>query len=134
MEHRRLAGKVDGECVKMSLQSRINAESASSRIHAGHKLTVLDDSERESAAIVPMAVVHELAYNLMWLHGSKSVHLGHVQVVSIIDQASIAARTVCLAAFSFEGFLESLKQIYCKCIIRNVLCGTQLYSIIHLLE
>lgn len=107
-EHGRLTEHADGKRVKVTLQSGIYSKGSRRWIHAGHKLTVFDDAKRVPVAIVPMAVVHELANDLMRLYRSETIHFGHVEVVGEVHDAFVAAGSVGLAGLFLQRFFEGL--------------------------
>lgn len=57
------------------LQSGVNGEATSSRVHAGHILGVVDLLQGQLGAVVPMAVVNVLSDQGVGLYCEVLVHL-----------------------------------------------------------
>ena len=69
----------------MALKPGVNGETASSRVHAGHILDVVDLFEGHLLSVVPVLVVKVLLDKGVRLDSAIGVHCWHVHVINEVD-------------------------------------------------
>ena len=90
----------------MALESGVNGETASRRIHAGHVLHIVDLLEGHLLAVVPVLVVQVLLDEGVGLHSAIRVHHGHVHVIYEVDELLAPRRAKITASFLLKGLLH----------------------------
>ena len=91
------SGEAHSKHAKVALESRVDGEAASSGVHAGNILHIVDLLEGEFGPVIPVLVVQVLADECVGLHGAIGVHLRHVHVVNEVNQLFGARRTIVAA-------------------------------------
>ena len=96
------------KCCKVSLQSRIDGETASRGIHAGHVLHIVDVLLGEFGSAVPMAVVHVLTDESVGPNSTIGINLRHVHVIQEVDQLLLSRWTVVPSCLLLETLFKNL--------------------------
>lgn len=68
-------GEAECKDTEVTLESRVDSETAGRGIHTGQVLSVVDVLERQLRPVVPMAVVEVLAHQSVWLYCEVLVDL-----------------------------------------------------------
>lgn len=56
--------------------------------------------------VLPVVVVHVLAYECMRLHRAVRIHLGHIHVIDEVDQSSASWRSIVTPGFLLQGLFQ----------------------------
>lgn len=56
--------------------------------------------------VLPVVVVHVLAYECMRLHCAVRIHLGHIHVIDEVDQSSASWRSIVTPGFLLQGLFQ----------------------------
>ena len=67
--------ETDGKHGEVSLQSWVDGEATSGRVHASNVLNIVDFLEYHLLPIIPMFVVQMLSYQCMWLNSTIQINL-----------------------------------------------------------
>mmetsp|Transcript_13737 Transcript_13737/g.31797 ORF Transcript_13737/g.31797 Transcript_13737/m.31797 type:complete len:274 (+) Transcript_13737:5638-6459(+) len=100
------AGHLHTEGAVVRLQAGVHREGARRGVEARDVLHVLDLLEGELAAVVPAAVVHQLAQQRQGLLRAVDVDLGHVEIVNEVHKLARAEGSVYTAGLLLEGRLH----------------------------
>lgn len=91
-----------------NLQPWIDGEAASSGVHAGDILHVVDLLQNQLGPVIPVVVVQVLPKERVWLDSAVRVHLGHVHVINEVHQLLVAWRAVVLSRLLLQWLLHHL--------------------------
>ena len=93
------ARKTDSKDTKMSLETRINGETTSSRIHASNVLDIVNLLEEELGPVIPVIIIQVLSNESVRLDSTVSVYHWHVHVVDEVNEFLCSGRSVVSAGF-----------------------------------
>ena len=102
----RRAGEADGQREEVALQARVYDEGAGGRVERAHELRVLDVLEAQLGAVVPVAVVQQLAHDGDGRLRVVLVDEGQVEVVEVVDHVRLADGPVVDAGLLLERRLH----------------------------
>ena len=93
----------------MPLQSGVDGEATSGRVHGCHILHIVHLLESLLLSVVPVVVVQMLSDQCVGLHCAICVHLWHVHIINEVDEFLCAWRPEVPASLLLKGLLHHLQ-------------------------